>query len=67
MESENVMTPIELAETLRLHGLWLAKDVAGVKAELSWAKLSWANLSGADLSGADLSGADLEGVKGLKT
>jgi uncharacterized protein YjbI with pentapeptide repeats len=62
----------ELAEVVRLHGLWLKCDIAGSKANLRAENLSWADLSGADLSGAnlsranlswaDLSGADLSGA-----
>ncbi len=49
----------ELNEILRLHGLWVKRDAAGIKADLSKANLSKANLIGADLRGADLRGADL--------
>ena len=45
------MTPETIAETLRLHALWLKQDAAGVRCILSDA-----NLRGADLSGANLSG-----------
>jgi len=68
------MDAIELNEIIRLHGLWLAGNDGGVRANLSGANLSGANLSSAilryadlssailssaDLSSADLSGADL--------
>jgi uncharacterized protein YjbI with pentapeptide repeats len=58
------MTREEIAEVVRLHGLWLKGEPAGRKANLSGADLSeadltWADLSGADLRRADLSGADL--------
>ena len=56
------MTAEELAEVLRLHGLWLAGDPGGQWADLSGANLRGANLSGADLSGANLSGASLSGA-----
>ena len=66
------MTPETIAETLRLHALWLKQDAAGVRcilsdanlrgANLRSANLSGANLSGAYLSGANLSGADLSGA-----
>ena len=49
----------KLQEVLRLHGLWLAGDPAGERANLSRANLSGANLSGANLSGANLSRANL--------
>ena len=47
-----------LTETLRLHGLYLAGDPAGKRADLHGANLRFANLHGADLRGADLSDAD---------
>ena len=50
---------IDLAETLRLHGLWLQDDPAGVRANLCGANLRGANLRGADLCGANLRGANL--------
>ena len=56
------MNAAELAEVLRLHGLWLAGDPGGKWANLRGADLSEANLSGADLRGANLSGADLSGA-----
>ena len=45
----------ELNEILRLHGLWVKCDAAGIKANLIGANLSEADLSEADLSEADLS------------
>lgn len=48
------MTIEELREKVRLHGLWLAGDPLGSRANLSGAELYGANLSGAELSGADL-------------
>jgi len=63
------ITKEQLEEKLRLHKLWLAEEINGVKLDLSGAdlseaylseaNLSWANLSGADLSGANLSWANL--------
>ena len=53
---------IDLAETLRLHSLWLQGDPAGVCANLCGADLRGANLCGAYLAGADLRGADLRGA-----
>jgi uncharacterized protein YjbI with pentapeptide repeats len=61
------MTPIEFAEVLRLHKLWLADAPEGVRANLDGADLRGACLIGANLRyvylrGADLSGADLRGA-----
>ena len=53
------MDAIELNEIIRLHGLWLAGNDGGVRANLSSANLSGANLRYADLSSAILSSADL--------
>jgi uncharacterized protein YjbI with pentapeptide repeats len=53
------MTRKQLAEVLRLHGLWLSAAEGGVRADLSGARLSDARLSDAILRGANLSGADL--------
>ena len=50
---------LDLAETLRLHGLWLQGDPAGVYANLRDANLRGADLCDANLCGADLCGADL--------
>jgi hypothetical protein len=50
---------LDLAETLRLHGLWLQGDPAGVYANLRDANLCDANLRDANLYGADLRGANL--------
>jgi len=54
----------KLAESVRLHGLWLQDNDGGKRADLheanlSGADLSWANLRGADLRGANLREADL--------
>ena len=48
----------ELAEILKLHGMWRRAEPNGVRANLSGANLSRADLSRANLYGADLSGAD---------
>ena len=53
------MTRKQLAEVLRLHGLWLSAAEGGVRADLSGADLSYENLSYRDLSDADLSRAIL--------
>jgi uncharacterized protein YjbI with pentapeptide repeats len=53
------MTPKQLAEVLRLHGLWLSAAEGGVRADLSGADLSYENLSYRDLSDANLSRAIL--------
>jgi hypothetical protein len=53
------MTRKQLAEVLRLHGLWLSAADNGVRANLSRANLSDANLSRANLSRAILSYANL--------
>ena len=42
---------INLPEILRLHGLWLAGDLAGSRANLTRANLTYANLTRADLTG----------------
>ena len=54
------MTIEELREKVRLHGLWLAGDPIGQRADLRGAYLQGADLQGADLQGADLRGADLQ-------
>jgi hypothetical protein len=66
------MTPEQLKEVIRLHGLWLKGCKTGQRAymsgadlwgaDLSRADLSDAYMSGADLWGADLTGADLSGA-----
>ena len=61
-EEGEEMTAEELAEVVRLHGMWCRGDSGGVKANLRWANLSGANLSGANLSGAYLRGANLSGA-----
>ena len=55
-------TPAEIAEVLRLHGLWLSGESGGKRANLSRANLSRANLSRANLDGANLSRANLDGA-----
>jgi uncharacterized protein YjbI with pentapeptide repeats len=57
------MTRKQLAEVLRLHGLWLSAAEGGVRADLSYENLSYADLSYADLSGANLRGANLRGAR----
>jgi hypothetical protein len=52
----------QLAEVLRLHGLWLSGADDGVRADLFGADLFRANLSCAILSGANLSCAILSGA-----
>ena len=58
-------TPNEIAEMLRKHALWLAREGGGEPADLSDADLSRADLSRARLRGVDLSGVDLRGAKGI--
>lgn len=53
-------TPHALADTLRLHSLWLTGQ-KGKRADLTGADLSGYDLIGANLTGADLRGADLRG------
>ena len=55
-------TPEELAEIIRLHGLWRMNDPTGCRANLCDADLRGVDLRGADLRGADLRDADLCGV-----
>ena len=55
-------SPEELAEVLRLHGLWREDDPSGVRANLAGANLVRANLDGANLDGANLDGANLVGA-----
>jgi len=54
--------PDELAEAIRLHGMWRRNDDGGVRANLGGADLVGAYLVGANLGGADLGGADLVGA-----
>lgn len=59
------MSPAEVNEAVRLHGLWLRDEEGGVQADLTDADLASAaladaNLASADLVRADLVGADLE-------
>jgi len=71
------MTPEQLKETLRLHGMFLRGEPGGVRANLrdadlqgadlrdanlSYAIMSCANLYGANLHGANLRDADLQGA-----
>ena len=55
-------TPEELAEVIRLHGLWRRGEVGGVRAYLDGANLDGAYLDGANLDGANLDGANLAGA-----
>jgi len=57
----------ELKKIISLHGLWLAGEVGGIRADLQGANLrdadlQYANLQYADLLGANLRGADLLGA-----
>lgn len=52
----------ELNEIVRLHGLWLANNPEGKRANLLRADLLGANLLRADLREANLRGADLRGA-----
>ena len=45
---------IDIAETLRLHKMWLESLDGGARADLRGADLRGADLRGADLRGADL-------------
>ena len=71
------MTEDEIADVLRLHGMWLRDEDGGVFADLSGADLSYTslcnanlrfsdlgntNLIGANLYGADLSGSHMSGT-----
>src|ERR1035437_3811823 len=56
------MTIEELREKIRLHGLWLANDPRGSRANLRGAYLREADLQRADLQGAYLQGANLQGA-----
>jgi hypothetical protein len=59
----SVVTRTELAEVLRLHGLWLDGAEGGVRADLTGADLTGAILTGARLTGARLTGAGLTGAR----
>ena len=61
------MSPAELAEVVRLHGLWARGEDGGKRADLTGADLRGAtlrdtNLVRADLTVANLRGADLAGA-----
>lgn len=56
------MTIEDLREKVRLHGLWLAGDPIGQRANLQGAYLRGANLQGANLQDAHLQGAYLRGA-----
>ena len=49
----------QIAEAVRLHGMWWRNEEGGVRADLSDADLRGANLRGANLSDANLSDANL--------
>ena len=53
------MSPDEITDVLAEHGLWLAGEPQGRRANLTGANLTDAYLYGADLTGADLYGANL--------
>ena len=53
----------ELAEILNKHGMWLNREVGGIRANLCVADLRGADLRGADLYKADLYEADLRRAK----
>ena len=53
------LTPEQIAEVVRLHGMWWRDEEGGVRADLSGANLRCADLRCANLRGADLSDADL--------
>jgi hypothetical protein len=55
-------SPGDLAEILRIHGLWLASQPGGVRADLYGANLVGADLTGAVLVDANLVRAVLEGA-----
>ena len=56
------MTSEQLAEILRLHGMWLRDEEGGKRANLYGAPLGEENLIGVDLTRANLANADLEGA-----
>ena len=56
------ITQEQIAETLRLHALWLEGDDQGVCANLEGANLWYANLWDANLRGANLRYANLRGA-----
>ena len=58
---EDVMNS-ELAEKLRLHGMWARHEDGGVRANLIDADLGGADLSGAYMRGAYMRGANLSGA-----
>jgi len=54
------ITQEELNERIRLHGLWLAKDPAGIRLDLSFHDLSNKNFREADCRGADFRCANFQ-------
>ena len=53
------MTRDEIAEALRLHGMWQRDEPGGIRADLRRAGLRWADLSGADLRWATGNGREV--------
>lgn len=53
------MSPDEITDVLAEHGLWLAGEPQGRRANLTGANLTGAYLTGAYLTGADLTRANL--------
>ena len=53
------MSPDEITDVLAEHGLWLAGEPQGRRANLTGANLTGANLYGANLARANLYGAKL--------
>ena len=53
------MSPDEITDVLAEHGLWLAGEPQGRRADLTGANLTGANLTDAYLYGANLTGAYL--------
>ena len=57
------MSPDEITDVLAEHGLWLAGEPQGRRANLTGANLTGADLYGANLARANLYGANLYGAK----
>ena len=56
------MSPDEITDVLAEHGLWLAGEPQGRRADLTGANLTGADLTGANLTGANLTDAYLYGA-----
>lgn len=56
------LTPEQLAERVRLHGMWVRREPGGKRADLNCAVLGGAYLFSANLSGAVLDGAYMRGA-----